>query len=38
LRKRAADVRQLMIDRRHARRNYTCEHGEDALDITQWSW
>jgi len=38
LRERAADVRQLMVEKRLACREYTREHGEDAPEITQWVW
>ena len=38
LRERAADVRQLMLERRLACRAYTREHGEDAPEITNWAW
>ncbi len=38
LRDRAADVRRLMEEKRIACRAYTREHGEDAPEITQWSW
>ncbi len=38
LRERAADVRQLMEERRRACRAYTREHGEDAPEITSWAW
>src|SRR6185295_4259112 len=38
LRERAADVRQLMQERRLACRAYTREHGEDAPEITNWTW
>jgi xylulose-5-phosphate/fructose-6-phosphate phosphoketolase len=38
LRERSGDVRQLMVERRRACRAYTREHGEDAPEITQWTW
>jgi xylulose-5-phosphate/fructose-6-phosphate phosphoketolase len=38
LRERAADVRQLMVEKRSACRAYTREHGEDAPEITGWTW
>jgi len=38
LRERANDVRQLMQDKRLACRAYTREHGEDAPEITEWTW
>ena len=38
LRERAGSVRELMEDRRAACRAYTREHGEDAPEITQWTW
>jgi xylulose-5-phosphate/fructose-6-phosphate phosphoketolase len=38
LRERAAEVRQLMQERRLACRAYTREHGEDAPEITNWTW
>ena len=38
LRAKAGDVRALMETRRRACRAYTREHGEDAPEITTWSW
>jgi xylulose-5-phosphate/fructose-6-phosphate phosphoketolase len=38
LRERAAHVRALMEERRAACRAYTRTHGEDAPEITSWSW
>jgi xylulose-5-phosphate/fructose-6-phosphate phosphoketolase len=38
LREGAADVRQLMQNRRLECRAYTREHGEDAPEITNWTW
>ena len=38
LRARAEGVRALMAERRLACRAYTREHGEDAPEITNWSW
>ena len=38
LRERAAKVRQLMEEKRRACRAYTREHGEDAPEITGWTW
>ncbi|MEK6206612.1 MAG: phosphoketolase family protein [Chloroflexota bacterium] len=38
LRERAGEVRQLMQEKRLACRAYTREHGEDAPEITGWSW
>jgi xylulose-5-phosphate/fructose-6-phosphate phosphoketolase len=35
---RAGEVRQLMEEKRRACRAYTREHGEDAPEITEWSW
>jgi xylulose-5-phosphate/fructose-6-phosphate phosphoketolase len=35
---RAGHLRQLMTDRRLVCRAYTREHGEDAPEITGWSW
>jgi xylulose-5-phosphate/fructose-6-phosphate phosphoketolase len=35
---RAGHLRQLMTDRRLVCRAYTREHGEDAPEITDWSW
>ena len=34
----AGHLRQLMEDRRLAARAYTREHGEDALQIRDWTW
>ena len=34
----AAHVRQLMVDKRISARAYTREQGEDAPEITGWSW
>jgi xylulose-5-phosphate/fructose-6-phosphate phosphoketolase len=34
----AGHVRQLMVDKRIAARAYTREQGEDAPEITEWSW
>ena len=38
LRERAGAVRQLMQDKRAACRAYTRAHGEDAPEITRWTW
>jgi xylulose-5-phosphate/fructose-6-phosphate phosphoketolase len=38
LRAKAGDVRRLMEERRQACRAYTREHGEDAPEITGWTW
>jgi xylulose-5-phosphate/fructose-6-phosphate phosphoketolase len=38
LRDRAGELRQAMQDRRLACRAYTRAHGEDAPEITEWSW
>jgi len=38
LAERAGDVRRLMSERRAECRAYTRAHGEDALEIREWSW
>jgi xylulose-5-phosphate/fructose-6-phosphate phosphoketolase len=35
---RAAGLRQEMVDARLAARAYTREHGEDAPDVSDWTW
>jgi xylulose-5-phosphate/fructose-6-phosphate phosphoketolase len=35
---RAADVRQLMADKRVEARAYTREHGDDSPEIKDWTW
>ena len=35
---RAADIRQLMADKRVEARAYTREHGEDSPEIRDWTW
>ena len=35
---KAADVRQLMADRRVEARAYTREHGDDSPEIKDWTW
>jgi xylulose-5-phosphate/fructose-6-phosphate phosphoketolase len=36
--RRAAGLRQRMVDERLSHRAYTREHGEDAPDVRDWSW
>jgi len=38
LARRAALVRQAMVDRRMAHRGYVREHGEDLPEIREWAW
>jgi len=35
---RAAHVRQEMVDQRLRSRQYTRDHGQDAPEITNWTW
>ena len=35
---RAADIRQLMADKRVEARAYTREHGDDSPEIKDWTW
>ncbi|HEX2850488.1 MAG TPA: phosphoketolase family protein [Acidimicrobiales bacterium] len=35
---RAAEVRQLMVDKRTMHRLYTREHGEDMPEVRDWKW
>ena len=35
---RAAHVRQLMADTRVGARAYTRQHGEDQLEVRDWTW
>jgi xylulose-5-phosphate/fructose-6-phosphate phosphoketolase len=34
----AGHIRQLMTDKRITCRAYTREHGEDAPEVTKWTW
>ncbi len=38
LRSTAADIRQVMVDKRTQHRAYTTEHGSDLPEVTEWVW